>query len=367
MALAAMHPLSRLHSEAKSKRMNSAGRIFISHATSDKLVAEALIDLFVVGLGLASEQIFCSSVEEHTIPPGVEFKDFMHDELTTGAAVVGLISPAYLENTWCVCELGATWGLSKEFYPVLIPPVSYGSLAPFLSGTQSLLITDASHLDRLSDGLPKLFGKTFNVAKWNVKKEQFLNALPQLLNALLRQVRPTEQEIENIRKELQDYKTLVNELSEDKGQLSAKLAAVCRLKDKKETVKAIQAFTGEAEQFEQLVANARSAILDLVLGTREALFQWCRGDEFRPGHDFPHEDVTMAVESGELTQDRSDEAVYRLNEEKPRVRKATEALLELRNFAERASAEFCESFEQDYYDKLDPTSRDFWSQFFKRV
>lgn len=80
--------------------MNPLARIFISHATSDKQVAEALIDLFVTGLGLASEQIFCSSVEGHTIPPGVEFKDFMHDQLTKVAADVGLISPAYLENIW---------------------------------------------------------------------------------------------------------------------------------------------------------------------------------------------------------------------------------------------------------------------------
>jgi hypothetical protein len=347
--------------------MSPANRIFISHATSDKPVAEALIDLFVVGLGLASEQIFCSSVEGHTIPPGVEFKDFMRVELTTGAAVVALISPAYLENIWCVCELGATWGLSKDFYPVLIPPVSYKSLPPFLSGTQALLVSEANHLDRMSDGLPKLFGKTFNVAKWNVKKDHFLKTLPKLLKSLPKQVRPTEQEIENLRKELQDYKAVVGELTEEKEQLSAKLTAVSKLKDKKETAKVLQTFTGESEQFKQLVANARSAISTLAWGTKEALFHWYRGDDFHPGYDFPYEDVATAVESGELAKAGPGEASYRVNEEKPRVRKATEALHELRAFAEQVTPEFYESFEQEYDDNFDVASRDFWSRFLKRT
>jgi hypothetical protein len=346
--------------------MNPVGRIFISHATSDKPLAEALIDLFVVGLGLASEQIFCSSVEGHTIPAGVEFKDFMQHELTTGSAVVGLISPAYLENIWCVCELGATWGLTKEFYPVLIPPMTYKSLPPFLSSTQSLLVDNESHLDRMSDGLPKLFGKTCNIAKWNTKKGQFLKLLPKLLKGITKQSRPTDQEIADLRKELQDYRTLVDELTQEKEQLSVKLAAVSKLKDKKETTKVLQSFGGETQQFNQLVANARSAISQVAWATKEALFQWYRGDDFRPGIDWPYEDVAPAVESGELTQDSSGEAVFEVNEEKPRVKNATGALRELRRFAEQASPEFGEFFEQKYDDNFDVTSRDFWDRFFKR-
>jgi DNA repair exonuclease SbcCD ATPase subunit len=130
----------------------------------------------------------------------------------------------------------------KEFYPVLIPPVTYKSLPPFLTGTQSLLINEASHLDRMSDGLPKLFGKTFNVAKWNTKKDQFLKVVTKLLKGASKQARPTEQEIADLKKELQDYKALVDELTEEKEQLSAKLAAVSKLKDKKERIQVLQSF-----------------------------------------------------------------------------------------------------------------------------
>lgn len=342
--------------------MNSVGRIFISHASIDKPLAEAMIDMFVVGLGLSLDHIFCTSVEGHTIPAGVEFKEFMRHELTTGAAVVGLISHAYLESTWSVCELGATWGLAKEFYPVLISPVNYKSLPSFLAGTQSLLIENDSHLDRLSDGLPKLFGKTFSIAKWNTKKSQFLRSLPKILETVSKQTRPTEQEIAALRTELQDYKALVDELTEQNEQLTAKLTAVSKLKDKEETTRVLQSFSGESEQFKQLVTNARSAVHDVAWATKEALFQWYRGDKFFPRVDWPREDVDPAVESGELTQDGN---VFEVNAEKPRVKRAIDALGELRSFAREPSAEFLECFEQKYDDNFDTTSRDFWDRFIK--
>ena len=351
----------------ESGQMEPYGRIFISHATSDKPLAEALIDLFVTGLGLATEQIFCSSIEGHTIPAGAEFKYFMLNELTAGAAVVALISPSYMENTWCVCELGATWGLAKDLYPVLIPPVTYKSLPPFLAGTQSLLIENESHLDRMSDGLPKLFGKTCNIAKWNTKKDQFLKRIPELLKDITKPARPTQQEVAILQTALQDYKALVGELTQDKEQLSAKLAAISKLKDKKETVKVLQSFTGEPERFKQLAASTRSAILQCSWATREALFQWYRGSLFRPGLEWPRDDVQAAVESGELIENRSEEAVFEVNEEKPKIKKALAALRELREFSQRASPEFAESFEQQYDDNFDVESRDFWSRFFKRA
>src|SRR5206468_3338250 len=80
-------------------------------------------------------------------------------------------------------------------------------------------------------------------------------------------------------------KALVDELSQEKEQLLAKLAAVSKLKDKKETTKVLRSFSGEAEQFNQLVANARSAISGVAWATKEALSQWYRGDRFQPGND----------------------------------------------------------------------------------
>lgn len=165
------------------KIKNMHGRIFITHATKGQRLAEALVDLLVNGVGVPSHQIFCSSVEGHTIPTGARIKEFLRDELTGGAAVIGLISRAYFESTWCVCELGATWALAKRFFPILVPPMSHGDLPKFLVDDQTLLLGEDSHLDRLCDELPALVGITTNIAKWNSKKKQFLASIPAIIQA----------------------------------------------------------------------------------------------------------------------------------------------------------------------------------------
>jgi hypothetical protein len=48
--------------------------VFISHATEDKPLAEALGELIELGLGLSHDQIFCSSLAGQGIPSGTDFK-----------------------------------------------------------------------------------------------------------------------------------------------------------------------------------------------------------------------------------------------------------------------------------------------------
>ena len=343
--------------------MTPASRIFISHNTADSLLAEALVDLLVNGLGLAAEQIFCSSVEGHTIPTGTEFKEFMRTQLTSGAAVVALISPGYLENIWCVCELGATWVLTKEFYPILVPPLGYSNLPSFLAGTQALLLENESHLDRLSDGLPKLFDKSCNIAKWNTKKKAFAKHLPELLQNASGPTRLTLAEVNSLQKSLQDYEKYVEELTLKIEQLTTQYEIVSKLKDRKEVENAVQILSGESDQFDKIVAEANSEIRKLRNATKEALFYWYRGEAFIPGRDWSSDDVEPAVESGELTHDSNNLGTFYPNPEKPRVAKAMATLESLRLFAQAASPEFTESFEQHHEDNFDIESRDFWTRF----
>ena len=162
----------------RQKPIYMHGPIFITHATKDQRLAEALVDLLVNGIGVPAPQIFCSTVEGHTIPTGARIKEFLRDELTGGAAVIGLISRAYFESTWCVCELGATWALAKRFFPILVPPMRHGDLPQFLADDQSLLLGEDSHLDRLCDELPAVVSSATNIAKWNSKRKQLLASLP---------------------------------------------------------------------------------------------------------------------------------------------------------------------------------------------
>jgi len=60
----------------KVQNMQPSGtrEVFISHATEDKPLAEALGELIELGLGLTHDQIFCSSLAGQGIPAGSDFK-----------------------------------------------------------------------------------------------------------------------------------------------------------------------------------------------------------------------------------------------------------------------------------------------------
>src|SRR5262245_59010999 len=50
-----------------------------------------------------------------------------------------VITPAYYESAFCLCELGATWIMGSEAMPLLVPPLDYDDLKAVLIGVLGLL------------------------------------------------------------------------------------------------------------------------------------------------------------------------------------------------------------------------------------
>jgi len=48
-------------------------KVFISHSVKDKELANAMVDLLQTGIGINTNDIFCSSVEGLGIPGGANF------------------------------------------------------------------------------------------------------------------------------------------------------------------------------------------------------------------------------------------------------------------------------------------------------
>src|SRR5262249_44578975 len=136
-------------------------------------LVDAFVQLIEGGVGFNSDQIFCSSIEEQGIPPGVDFKTHIKTELSQVKVVVSLVSLHYYSSAFCMCELGATWALSKAFVPLLVPPVDYGDLRGSLFGTQALLINDEKKLDAMQFVLEPFAAKKEPVVRWNSRKQQF--------------------------------------------------------------------------------------------------------------------------------------------------------------------------------------------------
>lgn len=62
------------------------------------------------------------------MPSGVDFVDYMREELTGAQLVLQLITPSFFESAFCLCELGAQWGMGLPCFPLVVPPVVYTHL-----------------------------------------------------------------------------------------------------------------------------------------------------------------------------------------------------------------------------------------------
>lgn len=127
-------------------------KVFISHSTNDKALALSFTEFLQLGMGLAKEEIFCSSING-TLRTGKEFIPDIKEKLTGCQVVIFLITPAYMESKFCLAELGAAWALNQNIYPLVASSLDFSCLdATPLKGIQALRMADGK-------GLMALYGE----------------------------------------------------------------------------------------------------------------------------------------------------------------------------------------------------------------
>lgn len=155
--------------------------IFISHAQLDSEIADSVVDLLQTGLDISSSKVFCSSLEGLGIPPGENFVSFIHKQIQEPKAIIPLVSKSYLESVFCLCELGAAWGFSHRCFPLVISPVDFSDLKAVLTGIQAARINDPQGLNTFADAIESALEiDKRNFARWEKKRNDFLNKLPAL-------------------------------------------------------------------------------------------------------------------------------------------------------------------------------------------
>ena len=81
--------------------------LFVSHAVADKPLVDAVISMLLEsGMGIPTDQIFCSSFDEQGIPPGADFGPFMRTKWREAEAILAIVTPQYYESPFCMCETG---------------------------------------------------------------------------------------------------------------------------------------------------------------------------------------------------------------------------------------------------------------------
>lgn len=115
---------------AQEEKMRN--KIFISHRSTDKSIADMLVDFFV-GTGIPKETIFCSSL------PGNDVNEHISGEvksaLKNSAVNIAILSKEYYKSAYCLNEAGVLW-YENEGAPVILialPEINTGNMYGFLN------------------------------------------------------------------------------------------------------------------------------------------------------------------------------------------------------------------------------------------
>lgn len=115
--------------------------VFISHRSTDKSVADMLVDFFV-GTGIPKAAIFCSSL------PGNDINEKISDEVKTAlkssAVNIAILSHDYYQSAYCLNEAGVLWYCDDvPVIPVALPEINCNNMFGFLSNEYKLRRLDS--------------------------------------------------------------------------------------------------------------------------------------------------------------------------------------------------------------------------------
>jgi hypothetical protein len=128
-------------------------RLFISHSSQDRDLAERLIDLIRAALNLPASAIRCTSVDGYRLPGGATTDDQLRREVHDSDTFIGIVSAEGVRSPYVLFELGARWGAGKHLVPLLAPGSPASVLAGPLAGLNALRCDSRAQLHQLVEEL----------------------------------------------------------------------------------------------------------------------------------------------------------------------------------------------------------------------
>jgi hypothetical protein len=303
--------------------------VFISHAEADKHIAEAVQNLLRLGTNMSADNVFCTSLPGLGVPVGtLNYNGHIRDRLNHARLVIPIITPAFMESTMCLIELGGVWGAQLPMFPIVVPPVGFAEVEAGIGKAQMARIESADDLGRLHDAVLdqlSLLGKT---DMWNKEQAKFLKLAPSLLKKLAKPKKVAAAAHDAVVEELDNVRGELAEALDARDELQERFDTVAALKDVEEVAETAPPRSA-LEEFEAALSAAQGALHALPPVVREGAFaQFGRGEDWRPDYDEWNKEVDRAEQS-ELIMLQSDEGYFYLNEDEPLVAAVLATLEEL--------------------------------------
>lgn len=136
----AKYEAQKVAPSSHEKKANSF--IFISHRSTDKTIADMLLD-FLSGAGIPRETVFCSSL------PGNDINEKISEEvknaLKKSAVNIAILSRDYYQSAYCLNEAGILWYQDAvPVIPIALPEINSSNMYGFLNSEYKLRRLDSS-------------------------------------------------------------------------------------------------------------------------------------------------------------------------------------------------------------------------------
>ncbi len=238
--------------------------IFISHAVADQALAKLLVGFLKEAIGVPEKAIFCSSVKGHHIPLSVDFNTYIKQKIQRPKLVILLMTPAYMESSFCLMELGAAWAQDAKSLAIVVPPTDFDIVTKTLGLKQAWKITDKSGLidfkNIVVEAVPNLEKRSEHT--WEDKRTNWNAALRKLLQGLQKSTKVDAEKYEEALETLKEKEAEIEHLEDALAAAQERYAELEKVKDKEELKALKKRLVGSQvleDEFEALIKAVKGA------------------------------------------------------------------------------------------------------------
>lgn len=135
-------------------------RLFISHSSADMEFANRLVNLFRMALGMKPFEIRCTSVPGYKLPAGAKISDQVKSEVFGSTVFLALLTPASLDSSYVLFELGARWSTGLPLLPLFACGAKPSHVNAWLGDFNGMLADQEAGLLQLIEDAAKLLDLT---------------------------------------------------------------------------------------------------------------------------------------------------------------------------------------------------------------
>jgi len=154
-------PIFFAHRERKPnvyKKTENGMKVFVSHSSADKKIAQAFIEFLRAALPLTAKDIRCTSVDGYKLAAGTNSDEQLKQEVFDAQAFLALLSPKSMKSVYVLFELGARWGANRFLAPVMVSGLPPSALKAPLSAIHAVSGDSEGDLHQLIKDLSDLLG-----------------------------------------------------------------------------------------------------------------------------------------------------------------------------------------------------------------